>query len=78
MAVIEKLRGQLVAMKKAGGEESFKTAASTLLKYIGNIARAPEEDKFRSINMGNAAFQARVVAVPGAVEFLKVVGFEVS
>eukprot|EP00775_Hariotina_reticulata_P013661 gene13661-13783_t len=76
ISVIEKLRGQLVAMKKAGGEEPFKIAASTLLKYMGNIARAPDEDKFRSINLGNAAFQARVAAVPGAVDFLKVVGFE--
>jgi hypothetical protein len=31
----------------------------------------------RSINMGNAAFQSRVAAVPGSVDFLKLVGFEV-
>jgi hypothetical protein len=46
-AVIEKLRGQLVSMKKAGGDEPFKTAAGTMLKYIGNVARAPNEEKFR-------------------------------
>jgi hypothetical protein len=27
--------------------------------------------------MGNAAFQSRVAAVPGSVDFLKLVGFEV-
>lgn len=76
--MIEKLRGQLVVMKKAGGDEAFKVAASTLLKYIGNVARAPDEDKFRTINLGNAAFHSRVAAVPGSVDFLKVVGFQVS
>ncbi|WIA09100.1 hypothetical protein OEZ85_008512 [Tetradesmus obliquus] len=76
ISVIEKLRGQLVSMKKAGGEEPFKTAAGTMLKYIGNVARAPDEEKFRSINLGNAAFQARVASVPGSVDFLKLVGFE--
>ena len=39
-------------MKKAStapGEdpERFKTAASTMLKYIGNIAGNPDEEKFR-------------------------------
>lgn len=64
-------------MKKQGGDEAFKTAAGTLLKYIGNVVRAPDEDKFRNINLGNAAFQSRVGSVPGAVDFLKVVGFQV-
>eukprot|EP00879_Flechtneria_rotunda_P025672 GHRR01027306.1.p1 GENE.GHRR01027306.1~~GHRR01027306.1.p1 ORF type:complete len:186 (+),score=60.47 GHRR01027306.1:425-982(+) len=76
ISVIEKLRGQLVAMKKAGGDEPFKTAAATLMKYIGNVARAPNEDKFRRINTSNAAFQSRVGAVPGSVDFLKHVGFQ--
>lgn len=37
----------------------------------------PDEDKFRRINLGNAAFQSRVAAVPGAVEFLEMCGFKV-
>jgi hypothetical protein len=49
-----------------------------MIKYIGNIARAPDEDKFRSINMGNAAFHARVASVPGAVDFFKLLGFQVG
>ncbi|KIY97901.1 hypothetical protein MNEG_10060 [Monoraphidium neglectum] len=89
-------------MKKAapGGDEQFKTAAATILKYIGtgerpglfalgalrllpssiklpggNVARAPDEDKFRRINLGNAAFQSRVAVVPGAIELLETLGF---
>jgi hypothetical protein len=76
--VIEKLRGQLVSMKKtASSEEAFKTCVSTMIKYIGNVARSPDEDKFRSINTGNAAFQTRVAAVQGAIDFFKLLGFQV-
>lgn len=65
-------------MKKGcGSEEAFKTCISTMLKYLGNVVRAPDEDKFRSINLGNAAFQSRVAAVQGAVDFLHLVGFQV-
>lgn len=79
VAVIEKLRGQLVSMKKSSsGDEAFKTCVSTMIKYIGNVARSPDEDKFRSINMGNAAFQSRVASVPGAVDFFKLLGFQVG
>lgn len=76
--MIEKLRGQLVSMKKtASSEEAFKTCVSTMIKYIGNVARSPDEDKFRSINTGNAAFQTRVAAVQGAIDFFKLLGFQV-
>jgi hypothetical protein len=51
---------------------------STMIKYIGNVARSPDEDKFRSISMGNAAFQARVASVPGAVDFFKLLSFQVN
>lgn len=79
VAVIEKLRGQLVSMKKScSGDEAFKTCVSTMIKYIGNVARSPDEDKFRSINMGNAAFQSRVASVSGAVDFFKLLGFQVG
>ncbi len=44
----------------------------------GNVARAPEEDRFRRIPLGGAAFQSRVAVVPGAVEFLEACGFQVG
>jgi hypothetical protein len=79
LPVIEKMRGVLVSMKKSapGGDEQFKAAVNTLMKYIGNIARAPEEEKFRSIKSSNAAFQQRVAVVPGSIDFLHLCGFEV-
>lgn len=77
VAVLEKLRAKLVDMKKSCGDnsEQFKTAANTLTKYLGNIARSPDEDKFRAIKLDNAAFVSRVATVPGAVDFLELVGF---
>jgi len=44
----------------------------------GNVARAPEEDKFRRIPLGGAAFQSRVAVVPGAVALLELCGFQVG
>jgi hypothetical protein len=77
---MQQMRGVLVDMKKAapGGDEQFKTCISTLLKYIGNVAKAPGEEKFRSIKKGNAAFQGRVAVVPGAEAFLGLCGFQVG
>ncbi len=79
-AVLDKLRTQLVTLKKgAPSEDAFKTAATTLGKYIANVLRSPDEDKFRRINTGNAAFQARVGAAgAGGVEVLETVGFQVG
>ena len=49
--VIDKVRRILVSMKKAAPEgealDRFKTALGTLLKYLGNIAANPDEEKFR-------------------------------
>eukprot|EP00803_Ostreobium_quekettii_P006484 evm.model.scf_157.3 EVM.evm.TU.scf_157.3 scf_157:58146-63341(+) len=76
VGTLSDLRARLVAMKHdAPSEPAFKTACATLLKYLGNIARAPEEDKYRRIRLANAAFRERVAAVPGAVEFLEGCGF---
>ena len=51
ITVIDKVRKALVSMKKAAPEEEalerYKTALGTLLKYLGNIAAHPDEEKFR-------------------------------
>ncbi len=48
-AALEKLRGTLVAMKKeyAADEPRWRTCATTLGKYISNVAANPDEEKFR-------------------------------
>lgn len=75
---VEKLRGLLVDMKKKDGEDKAKLAWQTLLKYLGNVARAPDEDKFRTIKLSNEAFQKRVGSAHGGVEFLEGCGFQVG
>lgn len=40
-------------MKKAAGEDEARPRAAwaTLLKLVGNVARAPQEDKFRRVKV---------------------------
>jgi hypothetical protein len=40
-------------------DAKVKRAFQTLLTYIGNVVKSPEEDKFRKIRLSNATFQAR-------------------
>ena len=91
VGITEKLRKILVGMKKgagkmdgclclslyllASGDAAFKTSCSVLLKYVGNIAKNPEEEKFRRIRLSNAAFQQKVASVTGGVDFLVACGF---
>lgn len=76
----ERMRQLLVDMKKShpGQDEGVKTAFQTLLKFVTNVGMRPEEDKFRTIKLTNAAVQQRVGAFHGAVEFLEVCGFQKS
>jgi len=70
---LENLRKHLVDIKKAFIEDldAVTTCFQTLLTYLGNIARAPDEEKYRSIKMSNAAFQKRVAAVGGEIYLIE-------
>ena len=70
---LELLRKHLVDIKKTFIEDldAVTTCFKTLLTYLGNIARAPSEEKYRSIKMSNAAFQQRVAAVGGEIYLLE-------
>eukprot|EP00041_Stephanoeca_diplocostata_P003450 m.34769 g.34769 ORF g.34769 m.34769 type:complete len:489 (-) comp14324_c0_seq5:363-1829(-) len=48
---------------------------NTMLKYITNIAKNPQEEKYRRIRLSNDAFQNRVASVDGALDFLRAAGF---
>lgn len=52
------------------------TALKTLNVYVKNLIEKPEDDKFRTINLENAAFRRRVASLMGGVGFLKSIGFE--
>lgn len=50
-------------------------ALETVQTILGNAARAPAEDKYRRVRLGNAAFQRKVGSVPGGLELLRLAGF---
>ncbi|KAF6144318.1 hypothetical protein GIB67_024545 [Kingdonia uniflora] len=57
-------------------DAKVKRAFQTLFTYVGNVARSPDEEKFRKIRLNNPSFQERVGSLKGGVEFLEVCGFE--
>jgi hypothetical protein len=54
---------------------AWRAAASTVLTILGNVLADPAHEKFRRVRLQNAAFQSKVVAVPGAVDMLHAAGF---
>ncbi|CAL8297315.1 unnamed protein product [Lota lota] len=56
--------------------EVFLDAARLLLTYADNILRYPNEDKYKSIRIGNATFSTKLLPIKGAVECLFEMGFE--
>lgn len=57
-------------------EEIYKTAVTTLMKYINNILRHRNEEKYRKIKLSNEIFKQRVANVNGCMEFLEIIGFK--
>ncbi|XP_067915959.1 peptide-N(4)-(N-acetyl-beta-glucosaminyl)asparagine amidase [Heterodontus francisci] len=57
-------------------EQIFLDASELLLRYADNILRNPNEDKYKSIKIGNQAFSNRLLPVKGAVECLFEMGFQ--
>ncbi|GMH20288.1 hypothetical protein Nepgr_022129 [Nepenthes gracilis] len=74
----EQMRECLRSLKKnhKDDEARVKRAFQTLLTYVGNVARSPDEEKFRKIRLTNQTFQDRVGGLKGGIEFLELCGFE--
>jgi hypothetical protein len=51
-------------------------ASEIILKFANNLLNQPENQKYRSIRIGNKIFQSRLLPVMGGVECLFAVGFE--
>ncbi|KAI3831131.1 hypothetical protein MKW92_040218 [Papaver armeniacum] len=67
---VEKMREWLRALK-----QNHKSIPNS--PYLcGNVAKNPDEEKFRKIRLTNQSFQDRVGSMRGGVEFLEVLGFE--
>ncbi|KAK9013351.1 hypothetical protein V6N11_041364 [Hibiscus sabdariffa] len=76
----DRLRECLRSLKLAHMDDNarVKRAFQTLLIYVGNVAKSPDEEKFRKIRLGNPKFQERVGRLKGGIEFLELCGFERS
>ncbi|EEH53598.1 uncharacterized protein MICPUCDRAFT_69863 [Micromonas pusilla CCMP1545] len=78
VTAVDDLRKILVEIKKTHkdtNDEGVTTCFKTLLVYLGNVMKDPEDAKFRTIKLANGAFQKRVQSVGGDA-FLRRVGFE--
>ena len=79
VAKVDELRKILVNIKKnAPNEEAHTTCFKTLLLYLGNIAKNPSEEKFRTLKLSNGAFQKRVDNCDGGRLFLETFGFQLD
>ncbi|XVE72739.1 hypothetical protein DITRI_Ditri11bG0062800 [Diplodiscus trichospermus] len=76
----DRMRECLRSLKHAHKDDNarVKRAFQTLLIYVGNVARSPDEEKFRKIRLSNPKFQERVGSLKGGIEFLELCGFERS
>ncbi|XP_021274496.1 UBX domain-containing protein 1-like [Herrania umbratica] len=76
----ESMRECLRSLKRTYKDDHarVKRAFQTLLIYVGNVARRPDEEKYRKIRLGNPHFQERVGSLKGGIEFLELCGFERS
>ncbi|XP_027337098.1 UBX domain-containing protein 1-like [Abrus precatorius] len=77
-AQVEHLRECLRNLKRNHPSEHARVrrAFETLLVYVGNVAKNPQEEKYRKIRLSNPLFQDRVGSLNGGVEFLELCGFE--
>uniref|UniRef100_A0A7S0YH05 UBA domain-containing protein n=1 Tax=Polytomella parva TaxID=51329 RepID=A0A7S0YH05_9CHLO len=87
VTAISKMRDSLVAMKKGSignnqtaniSSTAFGLACTTLMKYLDNIVRNPDDEKFRGIPLNGKAFSQRVACVEGSLEFLQTCGFKLE
>ncbi|CAM6106010.1 unnamed protein product [Calypogeia fissa] len=73
----DQMRDVLRSIKQTNKDDDAKVKKcfQTLLTYLGNVARDPDQEKFRKIRLTNPAFQERVANL-GGVRFLELCGFE--
>ncbi|KAM7263980.1 hypothetical protein ACFE04_001663 [Oxalis oulophora] len=74
----EQMRECLRSIRWNDKENDYKVqrAFNTLLTYVGNVAKNPNEEKYRRIRFGNPYFKDRVASTQGGVEFLELCGFK--
>ncbi|OIW01286.1 hypothetical protein TanjilG_10447 [Lupinus angustifolius] len=77
-AKVDHLRECLRSLKRnlQGENARVRRAFETLLIYIGNVAKNPDDERYRMIRLSNPVFQERIGSLKDGVEFLELCGFE--
>ncbi|KAG0478445.1 hypothetical protein HPP92_013164 [Vanilla planifolia] len=77
-SIEESMKDCLRSLKKNHkvDDAKAKKAFQTLLIYVGNIARNPDDEKYRKIRLSNPLFQDRIGKFEEGVQFLELCGFE--
>ncbi|CAL0304534.1 unnamed protein product [Lupinus luteus] len=77
-AKVDHLRECLRSLKcnLQGENARARKAFETLLIYVGNVAKNPDEEKYRKIRLSNPVFKERIGNLKDGVEFLELCGFE--
>ncbi|KAK9069364.1 hypothetical protein SSX86_011267 [Deinandra increscens subsp. villosa] len=75
---VDLMRECLRSLRRHNKDDDIKVkkAFETLLIYVRNVARNPDEDKFRKIRLSNPAFKERVGVFEQGPKFLELCGFE--
>ncbi|KAL8262004.1 hypothetical protein R6Q59_026053 [Mikania micrantha] len=75
---VDLMREYLRSLRRYNKDDDIKVkrAFETLLIYVRNVARDPDEDKYRKIRLSNPAFKERVGIFEQGVKFLELCGFE--
>ncbi|XP_024167189.1 UBX domain-containing protein 1 isoform X2 [Rosa chinensis] len=78
VAKSEHIRERLRSLRRNHKDDDARVrrAFQTLLIYVGNVAKNPDQEKFRKIRLGNPSFLDRVGSLIGGIEFLELCGFE--
>ncbi|KAL0918714.1 hypothetical protein M5K25_010737 [Dendrobium thyrsiflorum] len=73
----ETMKDCLRSLKKNHKDDDAKVkkAFQTLLTYVANVVRNPDNEKYRKIRLSNPLFQDRVAKFKEGVEFLELCGF---
>lgn len=70
------MKASLDQIKKNTDTQGHKDSVNTLHKVIENLILKPMDVKVRSLPKTNKGVQNKILAHPGAVEFLKCAGFD--
>lgn len=63
-------------LEESADIEVYAAGVNILLKLLDNIIREPQNLKYRKIRLENKTIKEKLLCVPGALELLRVIGFD--